>query len=73
MRLIKRIFDLKIRLTLNRKLIIILSLIAIHGCTSVSNRAVENDEDIRIYPDLSQKNIVEEGAMSFLREICEVD
>lgn len=55
MRLIKRIFDLKIRLILNRKLIIVLSLIAIHGCASVSNRAVENDEDIRIYPDLSQK------------------
>ena len=55
MRLIKRIFDLKIRLTLNNKLIITLSLIAIHGCAFVSKRTTENEKVIRIYPDLSQK------------------
>ena len=66
MRLIKRIFDLKIRLILNRKLIIVLSLIAIHGCTSVSNRAVENDEDIRIYPDLSQKKYCRGRGLSLI-------
>ena len=55
MRLIKKIFDLKIKPTLNNKLIITLSLIVIHGCAFVSNRTIENEEVIRIYPDLSQK------------------
>ena len=55
MRLIKKIFNLKIKPTLNNKLIITLSLIVIHGCTFVSKRTIENEKVIRIYPDLSQK------------------
>ena len=55
MRLIKKIFDLKIKPTLNNKLIITLSLIVIHGCAFVSKRTIENEKVIRIYPDLSQK------------------
>ena len=48
MRLIKKIFDLKIKPTLNNKLIITLSLIAINGCSSFSNQTIENEEDVRI-------------------------
>ena len=55
MRLLKKIFNLKIKPTLNNKLIITLSLIAINGCASFSNQTIENEEDVRIYPDLSQK------------------
>ena len=70
MRLIKKIFDLKIKPTLNNKLIITLSLIAIHGCAFVSKRTTENEKVIRIYPDLSQKKycrgrgyVISEGNM----------
>ena len=55
MRLIKKIFNLKIKPTLNNKLIITLSLIVINGCAFVSKRTIENEKVIRIYPDLSQK------------------
>ena len=70
MRLIKKIFDLKIKPTLNNKLIITLSLIVIHGCALVSKRTIENEKVIRIYPDLSQKKycrgrgyVISEGNM----------
>ena len=70
MRLIKKIFDLKIKPTLNNKLIITLSLIVIHGCAFVSKRTTENEKVIRIYPDLSQKKycrgrgyVISEGNM----------
>ena len=55
MRLIKKIFNLKIKPNLNNKFIITLSLIVIHGCSFVSKRTIENEKVIRIYPDLSQK------------------
>ena len=55
MRLIKKIFNLKTKPTLNNKLIITLSLIVIHCCAFVSKRTIENEKVIRIYPDLSQK------------------
>ncbi|MBD31234.1 MAG: hypothetical protein CMG44_03450 [Candidatus Marinimicrobia bacterium] len=68
--MIKKIFDLKIRPTLNNKLIITLLLISIQGCFSVSKRIIDNEEDIRAYPDLSQKKycrgrgyVVSEGNM----------
>ena len=70
MRLIKKIFNLKIKPTLNNKLIITLSLIVIHGCAFVSKRTAENEKVIRIYPDLSQKKycrgrgyVISEGNM----------
>ena len=70
MRLIKKIFNLKIKPTLNNKLIIILSLIVIHGCSFVSKRTIEYEKVIRIYPDLSQKKycrgrgyVISEGNM----------
>ena len=70
MRLIKKIFDLKIKPTLNNKLIFTLSLIVIHGCAFVSKRTIENEIVIRIYPDLSQKKycrgrgyVISEGNM----------
>ena len=70
MRLIKKIFDLKIKPTLNNKLIITLSLIVIHGCAFVSERTIENEKVIRIYPYLSQKKycrgrcyVISEGNM----------